>query len=579
MMNRAYSILDIKSVDERERIIEGIASTPSTDRMGDIVESMGAKFSLPMPLLWQHRSSEPVGWVEMAQPTENGIPFRARIAKIEEAGELQNLTDKAWQATKAKLVRGVSIGFKIAKDGFETMKGGGWRIKDWEWLELSLVTIPANQDATISMVRSIDEALRTDKQQDDGAAGIKPKPIKIKESRVMPKTIQERLKEAETSLAAKATQAQSILDAADDKGETLDAEQDQQWVELKQQIDGLNKHIGRLRDMDQINIQRAVPVVANGPDAASQSRNGSGLSPIIVRHREVEKGIPLARYTLAKMAQAAGYGNAYELAKSREQWMAETPEVVEALRAPVPFGTTTDSVWAGPLVQYQVLSQNFAEFLYPMTIIGRIQGFTRVPFKVRVPVQTQGATVNWVGEGAPKPLTSLAFTTVTLDFAKIAGIIPLTEELVRAQFPERGNHRAGLAGVVNYQVHGCAIRGPNESGRRQFACVDHQRHHPGCTDRHHGSGIDQRHQHAVNFVPDEQSIAWERNVDHDATSRAANRIDPEFARATDVPGLEQRWRHARGHSGRRVGKHPLHDWFTGRRFADDLVAGERGAHG
>ena len=182
MINRAYSILDIKSVDERERIIEGIASTPSTDRMGDIVESMGAKFSLPMPLLWQHRSSEPVGWVEMAQPTENGIPFRARIAKIEEAGELQNLTDKAWQATKAKLVRGVSIGFKIAKDGFETMKGGGWRIKDWEWLELSLVTIPANQDATISMVRSIDEALRTDKQQDDGAAGIKPKPIKIKES-------------------------------------------------------------------------------------------------------------------------------------------------------------------------------------------------------------------------------------------------------------------------------------------------------------------------------------------------------------------------------------------------------------
>ena len=82
MMNCAYSILDIKSVDERERIIEGIASTPSTDRMGDIVESMGAKFSLPMPLLWQHRLSEPVGWVEMAQPTENGIPFRARIAKI-----------------------------------------------------------------------------------------------------------------------------------------------------------------------------------------------------------------------------------------------------------------------------------------------------------------------------------------------------------------------------------------------------------------------------------------------------------------------------------------------------------------
>ena len=88
MMDRAYSILDIKSVKEDERIIKGIASTPSTDRMGDIVESEGAKFKLPMPLLWQHNSREPVGWVTAAKPTKNGIPFEARFAKIDEPGEL-----------------------------------------------------------------------------------------------------------------------------------------------------------------------------------------------------------------------------------------------------------------------------------------------------------------------------------------------------------------------------------------------------------------------------------------------------------------------------------------------------------
>jgi HK97 family phage major capsid protein len=54
---------------------------------------------------------------------------------------------------------------------------------------------------------------------------------------------------------------------------------------------------------------------------------------------------------------------------------------------------------------------------------------------VKVPRQTGGASVNWVGQGKVKPLTSLAFDSLTLDPAKIAGIIPMTEELVRLSSP------------------------------------------------------------------------------------------------------------------------------------------------
>lgn len=60
---RAWSTFEIKSVDEEQRIVTGIATTPATDRMGDIVESMGAEFKLPLPLLWQHDSDSPVGTV------------------------------------------------------------------------------------------------------------------------------------------------------------------------------------------------------------------------------------------------------------------------------------------------------------------------------------------------------------------------------------------------------------------------------------------------------------------------------------------------------------------------------------
>ena len=47
----AYSILDIKQVDEDQRMIRGVATTPEPDRAGDIVEPLGIKFRNPIPLL------------------------------------------------------------------------------------------------------------------------------------------------------------------------------------------------------------------------------------------------------------------------------------------------------------------------------------------------------------------------------------------------------------------------------------------------------------------------------------------------------------------------------------------------
>ena len=47
MLKRAYSTFEVKAVDDDAGIIEGIASTPTTDRMGDIVEPKGAQFKLP----------------------------------------------------------------------------------------------------------------------------------------------------------------------------------------------------------------------------------------------------------------------------------------------------------------------------------------------------------------------------------------------------------------------------------------------------------------------------------------------------------------------------------------------------
>ena len=154
-INRAYSVLDVKSLDGESRVIKGIATTPSTDRMGDIVEPLGVRFSNPLALLWQHDSKAPVGTVVFDPPTAKGIGFTATIANTSEPGTLKDRLDEAWQSVKAGLVRAVSIGFRAIES--EQIKGTfGIRFTETEVIELSLVTIPANADALISSIKAID---------------------------------------------------------------------------------------------------------------------------------------------------------------------------------------------------------------------------------------------------------------------------------------------------------------------------------------------------------------------------------------------------------------------------------------
>lgn len=146
-MDRAYSTLEIKSLDEEAGTITGIASTPSTDRMDDIVMPEGASYKMPLPLLWQHNHGDPIGEVVEATVTSKGIEIVAKVA----LGVTEEI-DRYWKLIKSGLVRGLSIGFR----GLETEQiEGSWgvRFKKWEWLELSAVTIPANAEASIATVK------------------------------------------------------------------------------------------------------------------------------------------------------------------------------------------------------------------------------------------------------------------------------------------------------------------------------------------------------------------------------------------------------------------------------------------
>lgn len=157
-LNRAYSFIEIKAVDDKKRTLEGIATTPTPDRVQDIVRPLGAKFELPIPFLWQHRHDEPIGHVIAAEPKKTGIHFKAEIAQTDEPGILKDRLDEAWQSLKLRLVRATSIGFNPLKWSF--MENGGIDYEEWDWLELSGVTIPAQPEAVITAVKQFDRIYR-----------------------------------------------------------------------------------------------------------------------------------------------------------------------------------------------------------------------------------------------------------------------------------------------------------------------------------------------------------------------------------------------------------------------------------
>lgn len=171
MMNRAYSLLEVKEISEEggEYVIRGMATTPTPDRVGDVVEPLGATFAKTIPLLWQHKTDKPVGLAELGKPTKKGIPFIARLPIIKESGVLKDRVDEAIQSIRYRLVAAVSIGFRVINDAVERIETG-LRFLETEILELSLATIPAQSEATIQAIKYIDTTLRAASGRERGRA-------------------------------------------------------------------------------------------------------------------------------------------------------------------------------------------------------------------------------------------------------------------------------------------------------------------------------------------------------------------------------------------------------------------------
>jgi HK97 family phage major capsid protein/HK97 family phage prohead protease len=455
---RAYSLVHVKAVNDTQRTITGTATTPTPDRLGDIIEPLGVRFANPLPLLLYHDTTQPVGTVTFEKPTKNGIDFTAILPAIAEPGRLKDRVDEAWQSVKARLLRGVSIGFRSLNDAVDFMKdSGGFHYRETEVVELSLVTVPANVQATIHTIKAFDvlspapsgTARRVSLNRSGAADIAKSDRMKNPSDELTQKRAE--LKKKNDDLLAINQQRETGVLGDDDvlKAKSLRAE-----------VNELTDVCEELQASERAVAQLAAPVVGVTPKAAGASREAQPAGAVEVKSL-LPPGTEFTRYLICKMAAVIGRANgndvsALDVAKVRYP---DNPRIQLLLKAAVPGATTVDGGtggpgWAGPLVYPNTLVSEFVEFLRPQTIIGKfgtgnIPSLRRIPFNVRIVGQTTGGAGYWVGQANPKGLTKFNFTAASLSFAKVANIAVFSDELARFSNPSaEALIRDGLAAAL-----------------------------------------------------------------------------------------------------------------------------------
>lgn len=448
---RAYSSLIIKAVDEDKRIIRGIATTPTPDRVGDIVEPLGVKFSNPLAFLWQHDARQPIGTVKFDKPTKDGITFEAEIPTVHEPGTLKDRIDEAWQSIKIGLVRAVSIGFRAIE--YAWIDDGGIRFIKSEVFELSAVTIPAQPEAVMTSIKNMDAAgvavikqfdanapaatgtiERPAKKPAPGASGKSHKPVNLrpKEATEM-KTIAEQIAALEASRQAKSARMAEVMQKSIDEGRSTDEAEQEEFDTLSDEVEAIDGDLKRLRSLEKAQANAAKPVIANQIKTASQAtalRTGVAL-----KANEPDKGIRFARY--AKCLAIATKTHQSIVTVAEGLYGKTDADLIDIVKAAVSAMTTSNT---DALVGNEGGFADFVEFLRPMTVLGRfgtgnIPSLTRIPFRVPLITETSESDAQWVGEGKAKPLTRMTAGRTELSPLKIATIAVQTMELIRDSSP------------------------------------------------------------------------------------------------------------------------------------------------
>ena len=156
MHKQAAPVLEIKALKDTGEF-EGYGSTfdGEPDSYGDVIakgaytDSLAdhkAKGTMPK-MFWQHDSGQPIGkWLE-ASEDDSGLMMRGKLNMGVQRGK------EAYALLKEGDIDGLSIGYRIKEYSVDT-DSGVWTLEKLDLMEVSVVSIGANENATISSVKA-----------------------------------------------------------------------------------------------------------------------------------------------------------------------------------------------------------------------------------------------------------------------------------------------------------------------------------------------------------------------------------------------------------------------------------------
>ena len=150
---------EIKEATDDGRISGYGAVFENVDRGFDKIKRGAFKDTLrqlgsnPLPMLWQHMSSEPIGVWDQLRETRKGLHIEGQLNLSKESGQAD--VPEAWKAralAKQRAVSGLSIGYIPVDFKYEDDVRVLTKV---ELMEVSMATFPMNPEAQMTAVKEL----------------------------------------------------------------------------------------------------------------------------------------------------------------------------------------------------------------------------------------------------------------------------------------------------------------------------------------------------------------------------------------------------------------------------------------
>lgn len=451
--------LDASAINEADRTVPiSFSSETPVDRwFGKEILDHSAKsvrmdrLNTAGPLLFNHNTDAHIGRVQSAEIAKD------RTGRALVKFSRSKLGEEKWQDVKDGILREVSVGYRVHGMTLEKREGEieTYRCDDWEPLEVSFVTVPA--DVSVGAGRAAGEA-NTDTINvriltpnntamsdtiTTGAATAAPASATVSRDFAA---------EARAAERSRVTEINKVAATLKSRGHDADALA-RTAIEDGRSLDEFNRSVLET-------VLKATPVTQTDEvrlaDLEKQAKRKYSFSRVVA--------------DMANQRQVSGFER--EVADELGKQSRSTAKGCFIPAAALGFGTRTlqanVAASGGYTVQTDVLGSEFIEKLYNQTMLEKAgaRRLAGLMGNVAIPKQTGGATAYWLDEAGANTVSNLSYGQLVLSPKRLAVTVPYTNQLLAQTSTDvEGLSREDASKQINIAVDLAGFQGTGANGQ------------------------------------------------------------------------------------------------------------------